>query len=160
MVERYVTVLSSPDTSLVQTQFVLDSDALPLRIGRNPKAKRTVRTEAIDDKLLSREHLQIRCCVDGAMEVRDLDSKNGTRLNRVRLSAPATVWADGVLKLGDTVLHLGHESTTSCKGTASVDPAIRRIARRRASTSYPLAVNAAVGVAARTLAFEIHHRSR
>jgi hypothetical protein len=73
----------------------------------------------IDDEALSRRHVAIRLRKDG-VEVEDLDSKNGTWLDGVRLEAATTVTRSGAaLQVGDTVaeIHFDVEPATRERAT-------------------------------------------
>lgn len=139
MSSRYVTVLHSPDDSLITSQIPLVTGGKGLWLGRQP-AEVKGRTVCISDKQLSRNHLHIRMGDDGCVVIRDLNSRNGTRWERTKLSGEATIWSDAVLKLGETVIHVGHEPLTIEDCSSVIDPTIRDVARRYANHSEPLGV--------------------
>jgi pSer/pThr/pTyr-binding forkhead associated (FHA) protein len=62
----------------------------------------------IEDGELSRRHARVRPS-DGAVEVEDLDSLNGTWVNGVRISAPTMLGPGDLLRLGSTTLEVEAE---------------------------------------------------
>lgn len=89
-------------------EFV-NSTALPLRvrsetiIGRNPDQQGF----SVDDPQLSRKHFRL-WFQDGAFMITDLDSRNGTRVNGVRLAPgePRSLNTGDVIEAGATQLRL------------------------------------------------------
>lgn len=91
-------VLTSPDRRF--RGRTLEIGAAPLRIGRSGAGETSV---AIDDPLLSREHLELRLTDRGdAVDLKDLGSRNGTFRGGVRVPA-AVLGHDAVLRCGSTV---------------------------------------------------------
>ena len=77
-------------------------------IGRSPRNA----TFLIDDDTLSREHARMSVEADGGLQIEDLDSTNGTRLNGRQLKprTPATVANDDVIELGGVKLRVAWEA--------------------------------------------------
>jgi len=69
-------------------------------IGRSSEA-----TITLQDGKASRQHAQFRVRGDSVM-VRDLNSTNGTYVNRVRITAPVTLKPEDHIRIGDTKLIL------------------------------------------------------
>jgi pSer/pThr/pTyr-binding forkhead associated (FHA) protein len=59
----------------------------------------------IDDEQASRQHALLRCQSDGC-ELYDLDSRNGTWVNGVRIGQPTRLQAGDIIQLGNTSLCL------------------------------------------------------
>ncbi len=72
-------------------------------IGREP-AERGLR---INDAKLSRTHLRVALGADGSVELQDMNSTNGTQVNRAQVLGVLRVWGDAIVRIGDTVLHVG-----------------------------------------------------
>jgi len=77
--------------------FVLGAEA---HLGRSPD-----NDVCLPDPEASRLHALLRCADDG-WEVYDLDSRNGTWFNGVRIGRPTPLRAGDTIQLGDTVLRL------------------------------------------------------
>ena len=77
-------------------------------IGRSPRNA----TFLIDDDTLSREHARMNVEPEAGLQIQDLDSTNGTRLNGRQLQprTPATVANDDVLELGGVKLRVSWEA--------------------------------------------------
>src|SRR3954453_5629569 len=60
----------------------------------------------IDDAELSRRHLAVRP-TQGGLEVEDLGSRNGTRVDGTRIDGPTRVKGGAVLSMGMTPLRVG-----------------------------------------------------
>lgn len=73
----------------------------PLTLGRSSSAGCTV-----NEELLSRLHLEISLMPDGPVLVKDLDSKNGTKLNGEKIQGAATLYLGDEITVGKMVLHL------------------------------------------------------
>lgn len=76
---------------------VLDLDPVTM-IGRHPRA-----TIHIDDGFVSSEHAQVTWS-DGRWWLTDLNSTNGTRLNRERVTSPTVLRYGDVIVIGDVEL--------------------------------------------------------
>jgi hypothetical protein len=83
-----------------------------LVIGRGDEA-----TWVILDEDLSRTHAEIRRGWDG-VTIRDLDSKNGTKLDGVRLTAEAPLHDGAVVHLGKVVLRFSDPAEAHLRGAA------------------------------------------
>ena len=68
----------------------------------------------LDDPQVSRRHVEL-VPTDGGVEVRDLDSRNGSLLDGARLQAPGVLAPGAVLRIGDTTVQLA----------GTIDPAAR-----------------------------------
>ncbi len=82
----------------------------------------------LDDSELSRRHLRVRP-TDGAVEIEDLDSLNGTWVNGTRISRPVTLAPGDVVLLGTTVVELVPEPVRAAEtrvgpGTTVAGPAL------------------------------------
>lgn len=102
--------LTSPDRRFRGRR--LEVGSTPLRLGRAVFGDGGV---AIDDPLLSREHMELRLSERGdAVDLRDLGSRNGTFRAGIRVSS-AVLGRDAVLRCGSTVAileaDLDHEAT-------------------------------------------------
>ena len=77
-------------------------------IGRSPRNA----TFLIDDETLSREHARMSATPDGGLQVEDLDSTNGTRLNgrQLRPRRPANVANEDALEFGGVKLRVAWEA--------------------------------------------------
>ncbi|MBI3072136.1 MAG: sigma-54-dependent Fis family transcriptional regulator [Deltaproteobacteria bacterium] len=98
----------------------------------------------IDDPLMSRRHAELKVVSDdGAVGIRDLESRNGTYLDGERIATDFVVLESGdVIRVGGTLLLFERFERT---GTAPVERSGRLIGTNRAIQS----VLAQVGVAAR-----------
>ena len=90
-----ITILTGPSKGQ-QHRF----DRFPVVIGRSPDNSLAV----IDDRA-SRAHLRIRQMPEGLV-LEDLQSKNGTYVDEVRVSAPLLLTASKVVRLGQTQLQV------------------------------------------------------
>jgi general secretion pathway protein E len=77
----------------------------PITIGRHPE-----NVLALNDERLSRYHCVVEFNGDGRLRVRDLGSRNGTKVNGVRVT-------DAVLKAGDVIKVGGHQFTVESEAT-------------------------------------------
>jgi len=77
--------------------FVLGAEA---HLGRSPD-----NDVCLPDQESSRQHALL-LCADDSCNVYDLDSRNGTWVNGVRISQPTRLQAGDTIQLGDTVLRL------------------------------------------------------
>ena len=73
-------------------------------IGRSPRNA----TFLIDDETLSREHARVSCEPEAGLQIEDLDSTNGTRLNgrQLRPRTPARMANEDVVELGGVKLRV------------------------------------------------------
>jgi S1-C subfamily serine protease len=115
-----------------------------LVIGRDPSCD-----IVIDDEELSRQHAELRTLPDGRLEIRDLDSQNGTFVGGVRIEGPATLEGGESLRLGKTEMLASREPgaagrTKMASRTAS---AVSRGLQRAVQRATLLAVGA-VAIAA------------
>jgi predicted component of type VI protein secretion system len=74
----------------------------------------------IDDEEISRRHAVVRP-IDGAVEIEDLGSTNGTYVNAVRIEGPTRLAAGDTVKLGRSVLQV--ESVRAAATVAAAVPA-------------------------------------
>src|ERR687892_12327 len=75
-----------------------------LVIGRDPACD-----IAIDDEELSPRHAELRALRDGRLELRDLDSSNGTFVGGLRIESPATLEGGERLRVGGSVIMVSRE---------------------------------------------------
>ncbi|MEZ5227725.1 MAG: FHA domain-containing protein [Acidimicrobiales bacterium] len=78
----------------------------------------------IDDPAVSRRHLVLRP-LDDAVEVEDLDSANGTRIDGARLRGTRRVGAGSTIEIGDSTIRISPSPTSSprrCRPTAQERP--------------------------------------
>jgi class 3 adenylate cyclase len=81
----------------------------------------------IDDELVSRRHAEIRA-VEGALEIEDRGSLNGTWVNGERIAAPRRLLPGDVIKLGKTSLEVEPDPLDSGRTVlASVDHGLRTV---------------------------------
>src|SRR5215210_2398591 len=73
----------------------------------------------LDDLEVSRRHARVRALPDG-LEIEDLGSRNGVRVNGLRISGPTRLEDGAVLKLGSTTLAV--ELGAAATRVGSVDP--------------------------------------
>jgi len=125
-------------------------------VGRAPE----VDGITLDDGRLSRQHVNIAVSSEGCIRIQDLQSSNGTQVNRVWLKEPLDSWSDVLVRLGDSVLHVGYVFPDEGLPNDGNDPALEQLARAHASGTAPLGIMAEPGSGARTLARSIHRRSR
>ncbi len=82
-------------------------DRLPFRVGREAGNEL-----AVDARGLSRRHAEFRLGTDGALVVHDLDSTNGTWVNRERIKGERVLAENDVLHFGNAEYRLGLETAT------------------------------------------------
>lgn len=95
---------------------------LPFLIGRDPGSDLLVEARG-----LSRQHAQLTRDGDGALLLTDMQSTNGTFVNRQRISAPVRVSANDVIHFGNAEYRLSRtespvETTGSTEGRTFVVP--------------------------------------
>lgn len=76
-------------------------DRFPIVIGRSPDCMLSIP----GDEKISRAHARIRHVPQG-FQLKDLQSKNGTYLDEVRLTEPVTLTGSKVIRIGHTLLQL------------------------------------------------------
>lgn len=103
-----------------------------LVIGRGDEA-----TWVILDEDLSRVHAEVVRGWDG-VTVRDLGSKNGTRLDGAVIAAPTLLRDGATIELGKVVLRFRDPAERHLGGVAATPPARPRAAGERAPASPPL----------------------
>lgn len=79
----------------------------PVIIGRNPELE-----VSIDDESVSRAHCQLFLGSDEALNVRDMNSKNGTYVNDTRITHTTLAPGD-ILQLGSVILRVEFASDTN-----------------------------------------------
>jgi pSer/pThr/pTyr-binding forkhead associated (FHA) protein len=95
---------------LVTEVGVLAGQPFPLRlgatviIGRGSEMQRRENYLALNDGKASRRHARVQATADGTVSVEDLDSRNGTFVNDVRIAGPQPLHEGDRLRIGDTVL--------------------------------------------------------
>lgn len=103
---------------------------LPFRIGRD-----TACDLAVDARGLSRQHAELRADPSGAgLLLVDLDSTNGTYVNRQRISGTLRVQVNDVLHFGNAEFRLGAESATRMAAMAEDDGRTRIVPQGQALT--------------------------
>lgn len=80
---------------------------LPFRVGRDP-----VSELAVDARGLSRQHAEFQADAEGALRLADLDSTNGTYVNRERIRGSRLVVENDVIHFGNAEYRLGVDSAT------------------------------------------------
>ncbi len=80
---------------------------LPFRVGRD-----AVNDLAVDARGLSRQHAEFKLDATGALCLADLDSTNGTFVNRERIHGARVVAENDVVHFGNAEYRLGLESAT------------------------------------------------
>ncbi len=87
-----------------------------VRIGRQlPEPERTQGVDTVSnflirsDKAISREHCELTALSSATFLLKDLDSRFGTELNGVRISAPTPCRHGDTITIGDTTLMLRSE---------------------------------------------------
>jgi len=83
-------------------------DYFPVSIGRSPKC-----TLTIDSDSVSRNHARIDADTDGNLHLVDLESTNGTFVNRARIAAPTILKEGDILHFGSAEFRLKRKSTAS-----------------------------------------------
>ena len=119
-----LTIALHPDPRFVGAQRLLLSGGGALRVGR---AQPTFGAGALDDARLSREHFEVR---DGRL--RDLGSRNGTRLNGAQVEAAPLAHGD-VVGAGQ-ILFLAHRTRPgarrSCEELVGQSAALAEVVRQ------------------------------
>jgi EAL domain-containing protein (putative c-di-GMP-specific phosphodiesterase class I) len=82
-------------------------DKLPVRVGRD-----AANDLAVDARGLSRNHAEFQIGDDGQLRLADLDSTNGTYVNRERIKGSRLVTENDVIHFGNAEYRLGVESAT------------------------------------------------
>jgi len=116
-------VLVCPDIECRTVDLPLQCDEPAWVIGRDP----TGRGLRINDAKLSRQHLRVALGDDGCIEVQDMNSTNGTQVNRAQLSGTLRLWGDAIIRIGDTVLHAGPAMPGTAAACTGEDPALLRL---------------------------------
>jgi EAL domain-containing protein (putative c-di-GMP-specific phosphodiesterase class I) len=80
---------------------------LPFRVGRDPSADL-----AVEARGLSRQHAEFREQQGGRLLLADLDSTNGTWVNRQRIDGPRWVGENDIIHFGNAEFRLGLDSAT------------------------------------------------
>ncbi len=89
----------------------------------------------IDDELVSRRHAEIRA-VEGALEIEDRGSLNGTWVNGERIAGPRVLAPGDVIKLGRTSIEVERELIDSGRTVlASVDQTLKAAAEPPAAAA-------------------------
>ncbi len=91
---------------------------LPFRVGRDPGADLSV-----DARGLSRQHAEFQADEGGALRIVDLDSTNGTWVNKERVREPRRLAENDVIHFGNAEYRLGLETATRLAGRAQEDDA-------------------------------------
>lgn len=89
---------------------------LPFRVGRDPGADLS-----IDARGLSRQHAEFQADEGGSLRVVDLDSTNGTWVNKERVREPRRLAENDVIHFGNAEYRLGLETATRLAGRALED---------------------------------------
>lgn len=155
--------LASPDIRFCGRS--LEVRSTPLRLGRSAHGDGSV---AIDDPLLSREHLELRLSERGdAVDLRDLGSRNGTFRAGLRV-ASAVLGHDAVLRFGATVAileaDLGYEAisdepTAETPGHSALARKLRAQIARAAAAPGPVALLGPTGAGKEFALAELIRRS-
>ena len=101
----------------------ISQDRFPLRNGETTLGRSQYCTVVIDSPAASREHACIN--VTGArIEIRDLGSRNGTKVNGVRISRSTRLMAGDTISLGSVKLILSEMPSYSDAHAATIEHAI------------------------------------
>jgi EAL domain-containing protein (putative c-di-GMP-specific phosphodiesterase class I) len=101
-VEIYLECAAGPD----QQPKRFDLTSFPARIGRQPEC-----TVQLPAGRISRRHAEIRRNARGELEIRDLDSTNGTFVNGRRIETPTALFSGDVIHVGDRELRFVETDT-------------------------------------------------
>jgi len=115
-------VLHCPDSDALQEVRELEPGGAPLVVGRATGPDGIT----IDDSKLSRRHLSLQLLAGGQLRVTDLDSRNGTRVDRMPIVGGLDKWGDAVVSAGRCVLHAGAGYPHDGQGRQAIDPLVRR----------------------------------
>jgi serine phosphatase RsbU (regulator of sigma subunit) len=115
---NYLVVIAGPDTG----RHVEISDK-PITIGRDPR-----QTLVFDDTQLSRLHTRVSL-VNGEVIAEDLKSTNGTFLDGVRLTEPATMREGQVLGMGGQLLTYERRSRREIDRAVELDRDLQRASK-------------------------------
>ena len=133
---------------------MLEVEGDGLIVGRDPPSDGL----RIEDPRLSRSHARIVLAPDGSMRIQDLNSTNGTQVNRAQVSGALQVWSDAVIRIGDTVLHAGVSMPASALPGNEDDPALLATAQRVVGAGEPVSLLGTDLDAQRRLARVLHRR--
>jgi len=133
-------------------------ERFPARLGRSPSCE-----VALDDASVSREHAEL-AQRDGAVLLKDVGSRNGSFVNRIRLrTQPIPVVPGDILRFGDVVLRLicrPKDAAPSLQASALVGgPSLHetlRLVRLLGPTSLRILVRGASGTGKELVARELH----
>jgi serine/threonine-protein kinase len=100
-------------------EFKLLAGGAALVVGRSSDAGLK-----IDAPLLSRRHFEIRCYVDGKVEVSDLKSANGTFVNGVR-AQHVLVRSGDVVRAGDTSIRIEYDEKEEPESSSWITDAVK-----------------------------------
>jgi EAL domain-containing protein (putative c-di-GMP-specific phosphodiesterase class I) len=101
-VEIYLECAGGPDGQPKR----FDLASFPACIGRQPEC-----SVQLSAGRISRRHAEIRRNARGELEIRDLDSTNGTFVNGRRIDAPTALFSGDVIHVGDRELRLVEADT-------------------------------------------------
>ncbi len=143
-------VLVSPDESVLGESRVVERGG-SLVVGRRPADG-----VAIKDKALSKEHLRLSVGADLRIVVEDLQTKNGSRVDRTHLVGSIGCYGDAVIKSGSTVMHVGLSLPDAISERVVEDPLVRWMGE--VLPEGPLMFESGPGAGVAALARRIHRR--
>lgn len=94
---------------LIQIKTSNETRSLELKTGLTIGRSRTASC-IINDELLSRLHFELSLHHDGSVLIKDLDSKNGTKLNGEKIKGTHTLYLGDEVSVGKMLLHLDPSS--------------------------------------------------
>ncbi|MGE0550239.1 MAG: FHA domain-containing protein [Kofleriaceae bacterium] len=134
---------------LVGARRLLPPPEATFVIGRGDEA-----TWVLLDEDLSRTHAEVRRGWDG-VTVRDLGSKNGTRVDGVRVREPVVLHDGGVIELGNVALRFRDPAERHLRGESTVRAMPPSPGPRGSTSRWPFAIAAAIAVLASAAAIWI-----
>ncbi|MFT7625863.1 MAG: pSer/pThr/pTyr-binding forkhead associated (FHA) protein, partial [Myxococcota bacterium] len=126
----------------------------PLLVGRSPNGGLS-----LADKGISTAHLTIGIAADRRIVIEDLKSKNGTRVDRAHIVGSVAAFGDAIIRLGETVLHVGRSLPEAVEDRRVVDPLLMRLSALH-STADALLIECGSGCGTGTLAERLHRKRR
>ncbi|MFO7180597.1 MAG: sigma 54-interacting transcriptional regulator [Pseudomonadota bacterium] len=132
-----------------------------LTFGRSPDA--TVAT--LLHETVSRRHAVVQRGLGGVLFLRDLGSRNGTRVNGARVTAPVALAPNAVVRLGDVLGIVdepsarGFDADPVFRGSSAAMARAREQLERSASDPAPVLILGETGAGKERVAYEVHRVS-